>query len=235
MTLEVSEDAFPGLSVATLYSEASGEAEVGGDFYDVFPLADGRVALVVGDASGKGMTAAARAAEVKDVLRAYLRLYPFYPALTLTRVSDYLCDVQSLDDAAKDSFIALCLVIVSVQASEAIFAWAAIEAPILVRAGGEVERVAGTGLLLGVLRGHHYPDTTARFLPGDTILLSTDGLSEARRGKELLGSEGVEALVGRSLAEPTLRGVGAAILAGAREYAGGRLADDACLLLVRRR
>ncbi len=233
LTLEVPEDAFSGLSVATLYSAAWEEAEVGGDFYDAIPLMDGRVAFVVGDASGKGITAAARAIEAKNVLRAYMHLYPFYAALMLTRLSDYLCDTQSREEQADGQFVALSLIVVSVQTSEATFAWAGIEPPALVRAGGPVERMAGHSLPLGVIWGSHYAETTIKFGPGDIILLSTDGLSEARRGKELLGEEGVDHLVQQSLAEPTLRDVGAAILTGAREYAGGKLMDDACLVLVR--
>ena len=233
LTLEVPEDAFPGLSVATLYSAAWEEAEVGGDFYDAIPLMDGRVAFVVGDASGKGITAAARAIEAKDVLRAYIHLYPFYPALTLTRLSDYLCDTQSREEQASGQFVALSLMVVSVQTSEATFAWAGIEPPALVRAGGTVERMAGHSLPLGIIRGSHYAETTVKFGSGDIILLSTDGLSEARHEKELLGEEGVNKLVQQSLTEPTLRGVGAAILTGTREFAGGKLMDDACLVLVR--
>lgn len=98
LLLETPEDAFPGLSVATLFQPALDEAEVGGDFHDAFPLSDGRVAVAVGDASGKGLVAAVRAVEARDVLRAFMRLYPFYAALTLTRLNDYFCDARALDD-----------------------------------------------------------------------------------------------------------------------------------------
>ena len=78
LLLETAEDAFPGLAVATIYTSAWEEAEVGGDFFDAYALSDGRVALAIGDATGKGLAAAARAQECKDVLRAFLRLYPYY-------------------------------------------------------------------------------------------------------------------------------------------------------------
>ena len=221
--------------MATLYSAAWDESAVGGDFYDAIPLADGRVALLVGDASGKGLTAAARATEVKDVLRAFLRVYPHYPALTLTRLNDYLCDIQALDHRTQDTFVALCLAVVNARRSEAVLAWAGIEPPLLARADGRIERPSGGSLPLGANAHEVYVETTVRFGPGDTLLLWTDGLSEARSGKDFLGPDGVDELVQRSLGEPTLRAVGQKILAGACEYAGGRLQDDACLVLARRR
>ncbi len=234
LTLETPEDAFPGLSVATLYSSAWAESEVGGDFFDAIPLADGRVALVVGDVSGKGMAAAARATEVKDVLRAFLRTYPHYPALSLTRLNDYLCELQVLDDRAHDTFVALSLVVLNLSRSEAVFARAGIEAPILVRAGGAVEQVVASSLPLGVSPKEVYLDTTVPFRPGDLVLLSTDGLSEARQGRAFLDPEGVIRLLQESLPAPTLRAVGQSLLDKVRAFAGGALQDDACLVLARR-
>jgi len=235
LMLETPEDAFPDLSVAMLYSSSWEESEVGGDFYDAVPLADKRVAFLVGDASGKGIAAAARATEVKDVLRAFLRVYPYYPALTLTRLNDYLCDVQSLDHRTQDTFVALALMVVNTHRSEAVLTWAGIESPIMIRANGSVDPVPGGGLPLGAKAQEVYVETTVRFQSGDTLLLWTDGLSEARRGKEFLGEEGVEEIVRQSQAEPTLKETGQKILARAREFAGGKLQDDACLILVRRR
>ncbi len=85
---------FPGLETDALHEVALEEATVGGDFFDVFALSDDKVALVVGDASGKGLAAAARTVEVKYALRAFLREYP-YPARTLARLNQ-----PALRDAA---------------------------------------------------------------------------------------------------------------------------------------
>ncbi len=91
LMIETSEDVFPGLGVGTLYRAVSMDAaQVGGDFFDAVPLPDGRTVFFVGDVTGHGLPAATRAMEVKDVLRAFLRLYPFYAAPTLTRLNDYL-------------------------------------------------------------------------------------------------------------------------------------------------
>ncbi len=235
LLLEVAEDAFPNLSVATLYSSAWEESEVGGDFFNVFPLADDRVVFLLGDASGKGLSAAARATEVKDVLRAFLRLYPYYPAQTLSRLNDYLCDAESLDHRAGDNFIALSLVVISHRRSEAIIAWGGIEPPLVLRASGKVEVTVGGGLPLGVSAKEVYAETTINFRKGDTIVMTTDGLSEARQGKEFFGQEGVIDALMEAQGARSLREMGEAILGAARSFAGGSLSDDACMVLVRRR
>lgn len=75
---------------------------------------------------------------------------------------------------------------------------------------------------------------TTPLRPGDAFLLYTDGLSEARRGKEFLGQDGVAELARSARAAPTVRGAGETILDGALQFAGGALHDDACLVLIRR-
>src|SRR5207244_8604507 len=92
LLLQVAADAFPGLSLATLYEPAAAEADVGGDFLDAFALPGGKVAVVVGDTCGKGLEAAAHNTHVKDVLRAFLREAPLRPGATLARVNDVVCD-----------------------------------------------------------------------------------------------------------------------------------------------
>jgi len=237
LRLGIAEDAFNDLSVATLYSAAQedqGES-VGGDFFDGFALADGRVALVLGDATGKGLTAAARGTEVKDVLRAFLRVYPYYAAQTLTRLNDYLCDTQKLDHRSQNELMALMLAVVDTRKSEITLAWAGIESPLLMRGNGEVDVAVGGGLPLGIIPHEVYRETTAGFYKGDTLVMTTDGLSEARRGNEFLGQEGVIALIKVARNEASLYGMSHVMLSGARAFAGGQLQDDACLLLARMR
>jgi len=234
LMMETPEDAFPGLSVGTLYQAVSTDAaQVGGDFFDAFPLADGRVAFFVGDVTGHGLPAATRATEVKDVLRAFLRLYPFYAAPTLTRLNDYLFDAQILDDRAVDTILGLSLVLVDPKASQAIFAWGGMEPPLILKAGGAVEPLVGGGFPMGAVAHATFAEVTVALLPGDAFLLHTDGLSEARRGNEFLRQEGVIELARTARAVPTAREAGAAILDGARQFAGGTFHDDVCLVLVK--
>ena len=234
------EDAFGGLLVRPFYQAALREANVGGDFFDAFALANGQVALVVGDVSGKGLAAAARTAELKYVLRAYLRESPD-PAGALARTNHFVCDAQALDEHGFGTFIALALAVVHPASGACTFALAGAEPPLLLlRNGGSgVVRVAAVeeqgGLPLG-LEAHAVYQPIERTLGlGDLILLATDGLTEARRGRELLGPDRAADLA-RDAAEQsaTLDALGEKILEGARTFAGGPLQDDVCLLLARR-
>lgn len=234
LMVETPEDCFSGLGIGMLYQAVSKDAErVGGDFFDAFALADGRTAFLLGDVTGHGLPAAARATEVKDVLRAFLRLYPFYAAVTLTRLNDYLCDAQTLDDRAEDTILGLSLVIINLKAREAIFAWGGIEPPLILKADGAIEPVKGGGTLLGVFPHATFAEVTVPLQPGDSFLLHTDGMSEARQGDQFLGQEGIMEIAQSARSAPTARGAAQTILQEAKAYANGSLHDDACLVLVR--
>lgn len=230
-------DGFPGLSVVTLYQAALEEARVGGDFYDAFPVAGGKVALAVGDASGKGLRAATCAAEVRFALRAFLHEYPD-PARALRRLNDFMCDRRGLDwgqDAA--TFLVLSLAVVDPATGECVVVRAGGEPPLVIRAGGACEMVGGGGLVLGYEPGSEYAPTPLRLCPGDMLLLVTDGITEARRGPgEFLGYEGMAALAGAAARQAAgdPEALCRALLAATREFGGGSLHDDACLLLAQR-
>lgn len=234
---EIAPRAFGGLEIATLYAAASEEALVGGDFFDVFRLDDDRVALVVGDVSGKGLTAAARTAEIKYALRAYLRETP-EPGAALTSLSAFWYDNQRLGDGAgedgSNAFVTLAVVVLHTRTGEAYAAAAGAEPPLLLSANGEAEALPVQGPLPGLTREGEYPTHTFRLEPGDTLVLVTDGITEARRGPEFLDYDGLIRLAQSAHPPVSLRGMGEAILSGAREFAGGTLHDDVCLLLARR-
>jgi serine phosphatase RsbU (regulator of sigma subunit) len=237
LRLELREDAFPGLPLAALYEPAWAEAEVGGDFFDAFALPQGRVALVVADASGKGLSAAARTIQVKDVIRAFSREYPHSPAAIVARLNDFVCDTRRFDDQGEEGFVCLCLAILDPRTGEGSLVTAGCEPPLVLRVGGgPAEELGVPGLPLGVEPRQTYQAPPLRLAPGDTLLMATDGITEARSPRrEYLGYEGMVALAeGAVAAAPTLRHLGRAILDGARSFGGGFLRDDACLLLARR-
>jgi PAS domain S-box-containing protein len=238
LLLAPSVDSLKGLQVQPFYRPALAEANVGGDFFDAFPLDGGRVALVVGDASGKGLPAAVRTVEVKFAVRAFLTEYP-YPARTLARVNSFLYHLQNRGGRPeeREGFVALTLAVVDPVNGEVVLAVAGTEPPLLVRGTGcEPTPVDVGGPPLGVAPGAEYEVTSVRLGPGDTLLLTTDGLTEARRGgTEFLGYEGLTRLARAACTLPSLEAMGQAILDGAREFAGGQFPDDVCLLLARLR
>lgn len=247
-------DALPGVDLFTLYEPASDEAMVGGDFFDAFAAGgDGeRVILVVGDVTGKGLRAAAETAEVKFALRAYLREYP-WPQVALSRLNDYLLERQRLEGKPTDVFISLAVAVLDRRTGAGTVAAAGMEPPLLFRVprgGGagavptRVEEIPARGMMLGALpdwEGDALPFTMG---PDDLLLLCSDGITEARPFRGSRGIFGIDGVARAALAAPyehtqaggtPLDSVGRAVVEAARGFAGGRLGDDACLLLARRR
>ncbi|MGI4788191.1 MAG: GAF domain-containing SpoIIE family protein phosphatase [Janthinobacterium lividum] len=234
---EVPEYAFAGLAVATRYQAARQEARVGGDFFDAFAVDEGRIAFAVGDASGKGLAAAVRTAEAKFALRAFLREDPA-PGMALTRLNNLLCASQRLEARDDDTFIVMTLAVVDIATGSALFATAGAEPPLILRADGSIDEVLTRGVPLGFLAPQQYPEMEYFFDPGETLLLATDGITEARQGQDFLGYEGMAALAvsrhSSSDGPVPVQEIAQTILDGAQEFAGGKLHDDACLLLIRR-
>jgi PAS domain S-box-containing protein len=224
---------FPGLVVETLYEAALDEADVGGDFFDAFALSQERIALVVGDVTGKGLVAAGRTAEVKYALRAFLHGFPS-PELAFGQLNDFIFENHRLDRDTGETFIVLALAVIDTTTGEATFAAAGAEPTLILRADGQVEKIAINGLPLGIQPDTRYVAKALRLDPGDTIIMATDGITEARCGNEFLGTEGLRSLVKRAGPAASLRGLSQTISAGAHDFAGGGLRDDVCLLLARR-
>jgi len=164
-----------GFQIDTAYLPA---AEVGGDFYQVLPLADGATLIAVGDVSGKGLKAAMTGALAIGALRT-LAAEGLSPDELLTRLNRQIVDAQNGGFTT-----CLCL---RVAADGAIsFANAGHLAPY--RAGEEC--LSEPGLPLGLLRKSVYPETALQLNPGDTLTLLTDGVPEARNPSgELFGFE----------------------------------------------
>ena len=221
------------LEVETVYRPAWDEAQVGGDYYDVFAVDSGRIALVVADVSGKGLEAASRTAEIKYTLRAYLREYP-QAASALTRLNAFLCESQMLESDLHDYFVVLTLILVEPRTGRVEIALAGAEPPLILRANGTVEEVGGGGMLLGIAPKEEYALFHEQLNPGDIILAATDGITEARRGPDLLGNDGMARLAREAHSFETLAEIGQGILLGAQNFADGHLHDDVCLLLARR-
>lgn len=234
---DVSAHSFPRLVVETRYEAAWEEARVGGDFYDAFALEDGKIALVVGDVAGKGLAAAVYALEIKSALRAFLREHS-HPATALPRLNAFIYDRLHLDDASEngqgDPFTTLALAVVEADTGKTAFAVAGAEPPLVIRANGTMEVVNAGMLLLGIEAKLKCEATEVTLHPGDRLLMVTDGITEARSGPNFLDYDGLVALVEQSLSQETQPAMIQAILNGARAFAGGALADDACLLIAQR-
>ncbi len=235
---EIEEDSIPGVRIAMLYQAALDEAQVGGDLYDAFMLPNGRIALSVGDASGKGLAAATRIAQVKFALRAYAREYEHDPVAIVAHLNELLCDVNRLSTGMDTfSFVVFALAIVDPSDGTINFVCAGAEPPLVIRNMGEsCEIVASTGMPLGISPDAEYELSTYSLGFDDSILICTDGITEAHsNGGAFLGHDGMIELAMRSVAANTdIAAAANGIVDGAREFAGGNTHDDVCLLLARR-
>lgn len=162
----------PGLRVASRYLPAQAAFEVGGDWYDVLPLARDRTALVVGDVMGSGIEAAATMGRLRTATAAFAEV-DLDPAQVL----------QHLDTITSrlEQYIATCLYAVyDPHRAELRIANAGHLPPVVVCGGGQPRLLdLPTGTPLGV-GGVPFETTTVAFAPGDQLILYTDGLVETR-------------------------------------------------------
>lgn len=175
----------PGLRFSAKYLPAGAGLRIGGDWYDIFPLPDGRVAFVIGDVVGRGVVAASVMAEVRTALRAYL-LEGHDLAPTMSLLNDLLTSMGR-HRSATSSLFALDM------EREELSAVSAGHLPsLLVDPSHRTQLVAeAQSLPLGVRAGESYEAQTYAFPVGSALLLYTDGLLE-RRGEPL--DEGFERL-----------------------------------------
>ncbi|HET6909474.1 MAG TPA: SpoIIE family protein phosphatase [Mycobacteriales bacterium] len=164
---------------------------VGGDFYDFLELPDGRVLVVVGDVTDKGVPAALVMASTHALLRSKAPSL-LSPGAILAEVNDLLCE-----DIPAHMFVT-CLVMVVEPATGAIeFANAGHNLPYLRGCDG-VRELRATGMPLGLMPGMSYEPSTAVMEPGDCLLLHSDGLAEAHNTKrEMFGFPRLAEIVSR--------------------------------------
>lgn len=162
-------------------------AEVGGDFYQVFSRFDGSAVIVMGDVSGKGLTAAMKGVLAIGALRALAAEY-LNPGALLTRLNREMAGSQN------GGFIT-CLCALVTREGTVVFANAGHLAPY--RDGEEVG--CNNGLPLGLIEHAEYSEITVSLAPGETLTFLSDGVVEARNAAgELFGFERTRALSGQS-------------------------------------
>ena len=189
-------DSVPGIAFAYRYVSATRSAAVGGDFYDVFPCRDGRIALVIGDVSGKGLAASATAVLARDVVKAYAHL-DSSPSSVLDRVNSLLCSTSS---AA--IFVTLGYFLLEPRSGRLEYGLAGHPPALLKRAGGGVEALGQSAPPLGVFPEQAYPQDQARLGPLDMLVLYTDGVTETRRGRYFFGERRLSRVVGKAEQDP---------------------------------
>jgi len=217
----------PGLEVGHVY-ESSARVDVGGDVYDFLPLGDGRLAVVLGDVTGKGIEAAADMAMAKFSFRALARANP-EPSEFLAAVNDVVAE-----EVEAGKFVTMLYVVVDPESREVACACAGHPPARVVGPGGEVSQLAARGLALGIASGEEYAAERMSLEAGSTVVLYTDGVIEARRNGELYGEERLDLALSR-LAARSAQQLAESVLEDCRAFAGGDLEDDCAVVCLRLR
>lgn len=181
-----------GIAFGAEYVPTLGDADVGGDFYDVVPMPDGRWLVVVGDVSGKGVQAAAITGLVRDVIRVLVRDGRSLPDM-LRRIN------ETLVERGGGRYCTLAMAAVDVIGGDRLdisLHLAGHDRPVLVHANGEARFVGVPGTALGLLQEVATPAVAVLLDPGDTLVFYTDGVTERRRGMELFGLDRLREAVG---------------------------------------
>lgn len=203
--------------------------EVGGDYYGYLAAGEGRIGLVIADVAGKGIPAALLMSGFRASLLSQM-LDRLDPGSALARVNDFL--LQGIDPGR---FVTAFLAVLDPAAGRLRYAGAGHNPPLLLRAGGGIERLEQGGLMLGVLEGLSYPTAETRFLPGDLLVLYTDGVTEAQNDAgELWGEERLVEAIRRAPAGASCAELAALLLEEVRRFEGPHHRfDDITLLLAR--
>jgi serine phosphatase RsbU (regulator of sigma subunit) len=217
----------PGrLAFGARYRAAGEGLEVGGDFYDVV-VREGVLLAVVGDVCGKGPGAASVTSLVRHTLR--LTAPPAAPAAALARVNESLRSERRpgvFCTAAAAALLELPDGRVAVRSARA-----GHPPPLVVRADGKVEALESDGMLLGWLEDLEIAEVATTLCPGDALVLYTDGVVEARDGRELFGEDRLRALLaGLGGAGP--EEIAEAVAGAAVTHAHQRPRDDLAVLVA---
>jgi sigma-B regulation protein RsbU (phosphoserine phosphatase) len=203
---------------------------VGGDGYDYLDLGPGRLGLMLGDASGRGVSAALLMAHIQASLRSQRARCWQEPAGLLGAVN-----AQFFASTAPEHFATLFLGCYEDAGRRLRYVNCGQLPPLLLRADGSCGRLAPTAAGLGMLEGWEGQEREVTLSPGDTLLLYTDGLTEAagEDGEEFGEARLLSAL--RAGARLPVQGLLEAILDAVSEFAGPRREDDLTLLVARAR
>ncbi|HVM18716.1 MAG TPA: SpoIIE family protein phosphatase [Egibacteraceae bacterium] len=177
-----------GWDVAAYYQPAR---EVGGDFYDFIDLPDGKVGIVVGDVTDKGVPAALIMAKTHSIMRADApRLVE--PGAVLARANSLLAA-----EMPPNMFVTCLYAVLEPATGKLCFANAGHPLPFRRTASGEVEELVATGMPLGLLEGMEYEETETVLRAGESILMHSDGIAEAHNdNREMFGFPRLSELVG---------------------------------------
>lgn len=212
-----------GLEIAGAYRPAGDGSEVGGDFYDVFQIQSGEWIVAVGDVCGKGVEAAVVTSFVRHSLRALAvqwddpsQIIRALNSAMLAHASDRFCTLAVLRLLKEDDHF---LVTISSGGHPL---------PLLVKADGEIAEIGPAGSLVGVLTQPRLDDARYVLGVGDSLVIFTDGVTEARSEAGQFGVDGILSVLDEGVASAAQ--VTDALLERVLEFQAGEARDDIAIV-----
>lgn len=214
-----------GLRFETVYRAALDESMIGGDFYDVFRITPNKIGIVVGDVSGKGLTAAVHVATAKYSIRSHA-----YETDSPGRVMEMVNETM-LHETDAEGFITIFAGVLDIARRTLTYTNCGHEPVIFWRsASGKAEMLPPTGPIIGAIPGIACLEKTMALEPGDEILLATDGLFEIRCGEGRLEVEGLLELF--TELKKSGNATALALIERVTAFCEGNLRDDVAILRV---
>jgi sigma-B regulation protein RsbU (phosphoserine phosphatase) len=177
--------------------------ETSGDFYDFIPLANGNWGIVIADVTDKGLGAAVFMALTSTLIRTYAAQYQTLPAFAMASVNERI-----LSDTRGSMFITAFYGVLEPETGRLRYVNAGHNPPFVLstQKGKPVDRLYRTGMALGILKEASWQQKIIKLIPGDVLMLYTDGVTEAQnRLGEMFGEkrllEVIRPLIGRSATE----------------------------------
>jgi CHASE2 domain-containing sensor protein len=201
---------------------------VGGDYFDYFTLADGRIALAIADVSGKGVPAALLMSNLQAILRAECAR-----GSDVTQVPSQANKqlMESMPGSSK--FVTFFYGALDPAARRLSYSNAGHNPPLVVRTDGAIQELEAGGLLLGVFPFAEYEQGTVDLGPGDVVVLFTDGVTEAESRRGLYGDERLHELL-RRVHRDSAREIADAICKDVAHFSHGlHQSDDVTVVVVR--
>lgn len=217
-----------GISAEGIYSSATADAFVGGDFYSMIKLPGRRACIIMGDVSGKGIEAASISSAVKTALSAYA-WEGRTPARMVATLNEFLLGFSRVE-----TFATLFVGIVDLATSSLMYCSAGHPPAILVSAqSGDAELLDVQSGVVGAFHDMEYKNGTVRLHEGDILLLYTDGTTEARSPEgAFFGETGLRDMIMNEVPQG-FDGLLNRFLSTLDRYTGRRLDDDVAMVALR--
>lgn len=217
---------FPRIPGLDMFAFTVPARHVGGDCYDVIDVGDGRLALTIGDVSGKGTPAAILMANVQAAVRALSE--SGIPADQLiTRVNKLVHNFTE-----ESAFITFFYCVLDTRTGDLRYVNAGHNPPCVFRADGSKEYLHRGGLVIGIMPGAEYEEGRTVLAPGDDLVLYTDGITEAvNPEEEMFGEERLEALLAEHR-HASAREIEEYVYSGIRDFVGAAAQSDDLTMVV---